>query len=111
MGAQGSKMQTVLLNQLVLASTLCLSFAPSPPLIFDGPYVLVNKKNGNRIAAQKGFDDSIGFFVISNGPIYDDQRWKFDLQNDGSYCITNVFDGRRLLAHKDTGLGAAKFGL
>mmetsp|Transcript_58161 Transcript_58161/g.104076 ORF Transcript_58161/g.104076 Transcript_58161/m.104076 type:complete len:556 (-) Transcript_58161:45-1712(-) len=73
-------------------------------------FAIVNAISGMRILAQSGGDWAQGFFAVSDGPIYQDQRWRLDLQEqDGSYLIVNVRSGRRILARsgEDGGLGFA----
>jgi len=62
-----------------------------------------------RILAQGGMDWDQGFFAVDNGPIYEDQKWRLQLQEDGSYAIVNMRSGRRVLARSgsDGGTGFA----
>lgn len=73
-------------------------------------FAIINAVSGMRILAQNGGDWAQGFFAVSDGPIYQDQRWRLDLQElDGSYLIVNERSGRRILARsgEDGGLGFA----
>eukprot|EP00931_Biecheleriopsis_adriatica_P010417 TRINITY_DN111493_c0_g1_i1.p1 TRINITY_DN111493_c0_g1~~TRINITY_DN111493_c0_g1_i1.p1 ORF type:complete len:374 (-),score=101.58 TRINITY_DN111493_c0_g1_i1:5-1087(-) len=61
----------------------------------NATYVLASAVNGDRIYAQLGRDRDQGFYAMSPSDlVYQDQRWRLELQDDGSYVLVNQKSGR-----------------
>lgn len=53
-------------------------------------FSIVNAASGVRLFAKSGENWGHGFGAIDDGPVYQDQRWWFTSQSDGSYGIVNA---------------------
>lgn len=57
----------------------------------NATYTIRNADSGLRVYAQLGQEGRQGFFVIgSETPVYRDQRWRIELQEEGGYTLTNL---------------------
>jgi hypothetical protein len=62
----------------------------------EDKHCIVNAANGLRMVAKSDADGDTEFFVIQGGPIYQDQKWLLELQDDGSYIMLNAKSKRKI---------------